>query len=125
MGLRNGTVFPKAGSVHTGANERVPVFDISTAGHDKFLHAVLYQNDRNCIDNPECEVFKQCKQQSKFDFGFVPLTDTVMPSVVEIKCFNSNSIAELHQRVKSFGCHNYLGTHIPIKSQLNIDIWEE
>ena len=101
------------------------VFDITNAGHDKFLHAVLYASNTTTNDNPDCETFRQCRLQSKYDFGFVPLTDPVLPSVVTTSTLQVDTIGELHDTVKTYGCHNYMGARVPLKSQLNIDKWEE
>ena len=110
---------------HVGKHEQVRVFDVSTAGHDKFLHAVLYQNNNSIKHNSDCEVFKQCKNQSKYDFGFVPLTNPIMPTVNTFTCSNGNPIGDLHREVKRHGCYNYLGARISLDSQLNVDKWRE
>ena len=69
-------------------------------------------------DLPVCELSRQYKQQSKFDFGFVPLTHAMMPNVAHTNTPTTDSVAELHKKVKSYGCHNYLGACIPLRSQL-------
>ena len=65
------------------------------------------------------------KKQSKYDFGFVPLTNPIMPSVNTYTSSNGASIGDLHRQVKSHGCYNYMGAHIRLNSQLNVKKWEE
>ena len=75
--------------------------------------------DAYCLD------FSLWRKQSEFQFGFVPLTNLVIPDSVGHIGDKVNDPIEQHFRVKSTGIPNFLGARIPIKSQLNVDEWEK
>ena len=78
-------------SVHTDPNKEVrPQFDITNCGHDKFLHSLLFQgSSTSCSPVQTCESFNLCKSQSKFDFGFIPLTEPILPMDSNTAAFSS------------------------------------
>ena len=57
-------------------------------------------------------------------FGFVPLSDFVMPANVN-HTQNVTCPIEMHRIVEQSGSPNYLHCRIPVKSQLNVDMWEK
>ena len=72
----------------------------------------------------DSRVFNLWKQQTDFQFGFVPLGDMVMP-------YNSGHIADViedpilqHHLVRKTGIPNFLGVRLHAKYQLNIDEWK-
>ena len=52
---------------------------------------------------------KKYKSQSKFDFGYVPLSEQRMPNKVEFEINDSMSAIDLHERAKAAGVPNFLG----------------
>ena len=100
------------------------LFDIRNTESDKFMNSIIY-NDQDKVSSPtECLAFDLWSAQSKVKFGFIPLTDPIMPSradTLQIKCRDP---IELHNEVKKYNLPNYLGARIPVESQLNIQAWE-
>ena len=71
-----------------------------------------------------CDAFNQWKSQTDFDFGFIPLTDLVCPDSKHIGPGFESPI-DPHHAAKDFGVPNFLGACLPVKSQLNIPVWED
>ena len=57
-------------------------------------------------------------------FGFVPMSDPIMPSSFHTNHTNVSSIVDLHTKVEQFDKPNFLGTRIPVASQLKVQNWE-
>ena len=67
------------GGVHNDpvSSQKLKVDDYDS---DKFIYSVIYhKNSRLCIPQSGCQSYVACKSQSKYDFGFFPLTDPVLP----------------------------------------------
>ena len=114
-------------SVHTDPNKEVrsPI-DIANCGHDKFLHSLLFHGGSTfCSLVQTCESFNLCKSQSKFDFCFIPLTDSILPMDSNTAANDDISLLELYGQVKAKNAPNILGACIPLISQLNVSKWEE
>ena len=94
---------------------------MNTPEYDKFVHSLLHRKLGVKIPEPLCVIYNSFKQQSKYDFGDVPLSDQVMRQVQDINRGIDIGIVELHERVKSAGVPNFLGARIPDQSQLNIE----
>ena len=62
--------------------------------------------------------------QTYFDFGFVSLSDFIMPNGVKSTAKVNLSAFEMHELVKNSGRPNYLHCRLPVKSQLNIEAWK-
>ena len=64
----------------------IPIYN-STGSNDKYINTVL---QRNCayrqiqLSDVQCGVFKLWRSQSKYNFGFIPLSDLVMPDLTHI-----------------------------------------
>ena len=105
----------------------VKVFDINNANDDKYLNTLLSKQVIKKIQSNEyaqCEAFKKWRYQTDFDFGFVPLSDFTLP-----RCDTSGpgfeSPIDQHFMAKRQGVPNFLGSRIPVSSQLNVDTWRE
>ena len=75
--------------------------------------------DRHCTD------FSLWKRQTDYTFGFVALTNLVIPDKpghIGVKI--SNPI-EQHFRIRPTGISNFLGERIPVQSQLNVEEWKK
>ena len=70
-----------------------------------------------------CDIFKLWLAQSEFDFGFIPLSDFILPSDESVSEYVSCPI-ECHRKVKASGNMNFPKCRIPVKSQLNTEEWE-
>ena len=51
------------------------LFDVNGIGDDKFMHTLHSINNLDYIQGVQCENYKQWQIQSKYDFGFIPLSD--------------------------------------------------
>ena len=100
------------------------LFDISNVDNDKFMNSIIY-NDPNNVSRPtQCLAYDLWSAQSKVKFGFIPLTDPIMPSRADTSQIKCRDPIELHNEVKKYDLPNYLGARIPVESQLNIHAWE-
>ena len=103
----------------------IPIYD-STGSNDKYINTVL---QRNCarrqiqLSDVQCDVFKLWRSQSKYNFGFVPLSDLVMPDSTHMGQKIDCPIQQ-HFHVKSANLPNFLGRRTPIVSQLNVEEWK-
>ena len=105
------------------------LFDINnTWDGDKFLNTVVPKHlDKylNGKQQPNTKLFYEWRHQSAFDFGFVPLSDFIMPNNSEFDVSGLQCPFQMHEKIKASGSLNYLGCRIPLKSQLNISEWAE
>ena len=103
-------------------SDMIKIFDIN-AQDDKFLHSLMFSGKCREVDE-DCQVYKLCKEQSDMDFGFVPLTDPIIPDRNRVLENLDYSPWQLHALVKQYGCPNFMGARIPVKSQLNVPVWK-
>ena len=107
--------------------ETVPIYNVNTDSDDKFLVSLLSRSLAKNIflsDHEQCDAFQNWKRQTEFEFGFIPLTNLVLPQSTYVGPGFESPI-EQHYTVKSYGVLNFLGAHSPVNSQLNVDAWEE
>ena len=107
--------------------EGVRLFDIKSHLDDKFINNFLSKSVAKRVaanSHVQCEVFNQWKSQTDFDFGFIPLTDLILPDSNHIGPGFESPIDQ-HYVAKDFGVPNFLGARLPVKSQLNIPVWED
>ena len=100
------------------------LFDIANSDDDKYINSVIFNDQNNIVNNNPCVAYDKWCVQSKFKFGFIPLTDPMMPKNEKIGK-NLTDPIEIHKEVQKYDLPNYLGARIPVKSQLNIEAWEE
>ena len=95
--------------------------------NDKYANTVLHKNCATKFlqcDQEHCDVFNLWKSQSKYNLGFVPLSDLIMPestlSGKEIGC-------PIHQHfhVRISNLPNFMGQHTPVVSAVAVanTIW--
>ena len=106
-----------------------PIYDVNYCGFDdKFPTSVIFFNQRKAkadlteINHP---IFHLWREQVGFNFGFVPLQPQIMPESEFQDIAFSGSLLEAHQVVKLTGKPKFLQARIPIKSQLNVKVWEK
>ena len=105
------------------------LFDINnTWDGDKFLNTMVPKHVEKYLNGkqqPNTKLFYEWRQQSVFDFGFVPLSDFTLPNNIEFNVGGLQCPFQMHEKIKASGSLNYLGCRIPVKSQLNISEWAE
>ena len=104
-----------------------PLFDINECLEgDKYLNTIVNKKLNKALNDNKhmaCDIFRLWRAQSEFDFGFIPLSDFILPSDESISEYVSCPI-ECHRKVKASGNMNFLKCRIPVQSQLNIVEWE-
>ena len=100
------------------------LFDIRNSESDKFINSIIFHDQNRLIKSIPCGTYDLWCHQSKVKFGFIPLTDPIMPNTGKVSDRVIADPIKLHEKVKKFNIPNYLGTRIPVKSQMNIQAWE-
>ena len=104
-----------------------PLFDINECLEgDKYLNTIVNKKLNKALNDNKhmaCDTFRLWRAQSEFDFGFIPLSDFILPSDESISEYVSCPI-ECHRKVKASGNINFLKCRTPVQSQLNIVEWE-
>ena len=72
-----------------------------------------------------CPDFSLWRKQTDYQFGFVPLSNLVLPENIGHIGDKVRDPTERHFRVKATGIPNFLGARIPIDSQLNVEEWRK
>ena len=105
-----------------------PLFDINECiAGDKYLNMIVNKKLSKALSENQhmpCNIFRQWQAQSEFDFGFIPLSEFILPSDESVIEYVSCPI-ECHRKVKASGNLNFLKCRIPVTSQLNIEEWEK
>ena len=102
-------------------DDQALLFDVRNTESDKFINSIIFNDSRKLVAPLECKAFDQWKVQSKMNFGFIPLTDPILPKTSDISFLDP---IKLHEEVKKYNLPNYLGARIPIRSQMNIGVWK-
>ena len=101
-------------------NHCVSIYDINKSS-DKYVSYVQRSFARSQIQPPqECQSFSQLKIQSNYNFGFIPLSDFMLPRNTKIGQTISCPIKQ-HLHVSASGCPNFMHCRTPVASQLNVD----
>ena len=103
------------------------IFDTNNVASDKYINMLCRGVHKlNKMQNiKECSVSVKWKQQTDFDFGFVPQSDFIMPEQNNVTTNAVDCPIAQHFIVKQTQVPNFLGTRIPIRSQLNVDKWHQ
>ena len=108
--------------------EKVLLYDTNGLDDDKFVNTIFNKGLNEVARRQAelyCHSYRLWKQQSKFNFGFVPLSDFIqVPNHEGLKTDITDPSA-LHKLIKASGTYNFLGLKIPVHSQLNVDQWEK
>ena len=100
------------------------LFDIRNTEGDKFVNSIIFNDSKKHLAPVECAAYDLWRLQSKMNFGFIPLTDPILPSTETISDMKVSDPIKLYEEVKKFNLPNYLGARIPVKSQMNIQAWK-
>ena len=109
-----------------GENENmgeVLLYDVR-ATDDKFIHSVLFSGRNKEANSCDSRIYHHFQTQSKYTFGFVPLSEPIMPSSFHSQQYISSSIVDLHTKVKQSDKPIFWEARIPVSSQLKIENWE-
>ena len=105
----------KVGSLNNCQNGYKLLYDARDMGDDKFINSIMYHRNHT-YDIPEhdaCPSYVKCQQQSKYKFGFVPLTEPTLPETNDINILLDNSLMGLYSQVKQFQQPNFMGARVP------------
>ena len=105
-------------------DDQALLFDVRNIESDKFINSIIFNDSRKLVAPLECKAFDQWKVQSAMNFGFVPLTNPILPETTVTSDISFLDPIKLHEEVKKYNLPNYLGARIPIRSQMNIGIWK-
>ena len=95
---------------------------------DKFVSAIMhasYKSKQPDFDNVNTPIFQQWRDQSGFQFGFIPLQEQLMPNCQDMCDGSHLSLLQIHSVAKSTGKPNFLKARVPVHSQLHIEAWEQ
>ena len=72
-----------------------------------------------------CVAFCKWREQTDYDFGFVPLADSLLPNEKFVDFSGPKCPIQQHIAVRARGCPNFMGARIPVQSELNISEWQK
>ena len=104
--------------------DEVLLYDVNSNADDKFVYSLLFSGNKKKLYACDNAILQQFKAQSKYMFGFIPMSKPLMPNSYQSNSNDGYSVVDLHNKVKQHGRPNFLGAHIPVASQLNIDNWK-
>ena len=102
------------------------LYDINYAGvQDKFVNSILHVGQfTGIIPNVDTEIYHKWCYQTDFSFGFVPLTEQIMPKDMSVCHSKPLSPFDMHSIVKATQKPNYMEARLPVNSQLNVEAWK-
>ena len=107
----------------------MPIYDVNYAGvEEKFVNSILHFNqfsEHIDITKPQSHIFQSWREQSDFDFGFIPLGEQQMPNTSHTSVIDTNDLIEIHEIVRKTKKPNFMQARIPVMSQLNVEVWQE
>ena len=71
-----------------------------------------------------CKSFKDWDSQTSDKYGFIPLSDMILPKKNR-KNSSLATIFDIHRSIVDTNTHNFMEAQIEIKSQLNPDAWDK
>ena len=75
-----------------------------------------------CLDS---EIYNAWHRQSDFNFGFVPLSNQMLPNIVTVNKARGKSPIQIHEIVRSTSKPNFVQARVQIDSQLNVEVWKK
>ena len=105
--------------------DQVLLFDIRNAEGDKFVNSIIFGDNKKIVTPVECRSYDQWRLQSDMNFGFIPLTDPILPTTDKVAGARFSDPTQLHKEVRRYNLPNYLGARIPVNSQMNIRAWKD
>ena len=108
------------------SNKTVPLFDIKWSSDDKFVNTLFTKSLK--IPSQDVEVqqlLAKWRKQSDFNFGFVPVSQFIIPDVHVQDGSTIECPIKMHKTIRASGAPNFLKCRIPVESQLNIGVWKK
>ena len=77
------------------------------------------------VADSQSQIFKHWRQQSDFEFGFIPLGEQQMPDTLQTNAIDTNDLIEIHKIVRQTKKPNFMQARILVMSQLKVEVWQE
>ena len=124
IGKNNGCIHKKIDTDKSPLTGQALLFDIRNTEGDKFVNSIIFSDSKKFVAPVECKAYDHWRTQSDVNFGFIPLTDPVLPTTDMVSDVRFSDPIKLHEEVKKYNLPNYLGARIPVNSQMNIQAWK-
>ena len=85
-------------------DDQALLFDVRNTEGDKFINSIIFNDSRKVVAPLECKALDQWKLQSKMNFGFIPLTDPILPETTVTSDIRFLDPIKLHEEVKNIIC---------------------
>ena len=72
-----------------------------------------------------CKIFKDWDNQTTDKYGFIPLSEMMLPTTKHCKNSSLATIFDIHRSIVDTNTHNFMKAQIEIQSQLNPDAWDK
>ena len=108
------------------SHKTIPLYDIKWSSDDKFVNTLLTKTSKIPLDDIQVQqLLEKWRQQSDFDFGFVPVSQFIIPDDHVKDGSRIECPIQMHKTIKASGAPNFLKCRIPVESQLNIGVWKK
>ena len=116
----------KANPTKVAINDLNAIYDVKNQGVlDKFVNSILHVNQfSGIIPDVDTEIYHKWREQSDFNFGFVPLGDQKLPDDLEKGSSEGLTPLEMHDIARATNKPNYMEARLPVDSQLKVDAWK-
>ena len=113
----------KANCTQDVPNNPNVIYDVKNQGVlDKFMNSILHVNQfSGIIPDVDIDIYHKWREQSEFNFGFVPLGDQKFPNNFTVNESQGLTPLEMHDIVRAANKPNYMEARLPVKSQLKVD----
>ena len=113
----------KGNKTHTENGHSGKIFDINGLDEKYLTFILLNTPKRKLWKNSDHAMVKAWKDQTDFEFGFIPLSDLHESKDRDINHLQKYCPIEAHKIVTGYDKPNYLGARIKVDTQLNLQIW--
>ena len=116
----------KVHATQTAPSNSQAIYDVNNQGVlDKFVNSIFHANQFiGIIPYVDTEIYHKWRDQSQFNFGFVPLGDQILPDNLKVNNSKGLNPLEMHEIVKATNKPNSMEARLPINSQLKVDTWK-
>ena len=83
-------------------DEEVFLYDVNSSADDKFVYSLLFNGNKKIVNACNNVSLQQFRAQSKYMFGFIPMSEPLMPSNSQSNLNDGYSVVDLHKKVKKF-----------------------
>ena len=107
----------------------LPLYDVNSSGvEDKFVNSILHMHQFSTsggIGVLDSEIYNAWRRQSDFNFGFVPLSNQMLPNIVTVNEARGKSPIQILEIVRSTSKPNFIQARVQIDSRLNVEVWKK